>query len=240
MGISFAGGLSVVAAGRPALRDKVAYVFSFGGHGDLRRVLRYLCSGLEPRAPGEPDTAPLRVRAPHDYGVAVILLGLADRMVPPAQVGPLRTGLETFLTASQLTLVDMDEATETFRKSQAIAATLPEPSGRLMRLVNQRDTRALGDELLPVLDRIGAEEYPPSLSAEHSPPPAAPVYLLHGADDTVIPAVETQLLARHLEAQGVEVHALLSGLITHAEVDRTAAAAETWRLVSFWASLLDR
>ena len=240
MGISFAGGLSVVAAGRPALRDKVAYVFSFGGHGDLRRVLRYLCSGLEPRAPGEPDTAPLRVRAPHDYGVAVILLGLADRIVPPAQVGPLRTGLETFLTASQLTLVDMDEATETFRKSQAIAATLPEPSGRLMRLVNQRDTRALGDELLPVLDRIGAEEYPPALSAEHSPPPAAPVYLLHGADDTVIPAVETQLLARHLEAQGVEVQALLSGLITHAEVDRTAAAAETWRLVSFWASLLDR
>jgi hypothetical protein len=46
MGISFAGGLSVVAAGRPALRDHVAYVFSFGGHGDMQRVLRYLCSGL--------------------------------------------------------------------------------------------------------------------------------------------------------------------------------------------------
>ena len=43
MGISFAGGLSVVAAGRPSLRDRVAYVFSFGGHGNLPRVLRYLC-----------------------------------------------------------------------------------------------------------------------------------------------------------------------------------------------------
>ena len=41
MGISFAGGLSVVAAGRPTLRDHVAYVFSFGGHGDMQRVLRY-------------------------------------------------------------------------------------------------------------------------------------------------------------------------------------------------------
>ena len=48
MGISFAGGLSMVAAGRPSIRDKVAYVFSFGGHGDLPRVLRYLCSGIEP------------------------------------------------------------------------------------------------------------------------------------------------------------------------------------------------
>ena len=48
MGISFAGGLSMVAAGRPALKDRLAFVFSFGGHGDLPRVLRYLCSGQEP------------------------------------------------------------------------------------------------------------------------------------------------------------------------------------------------
>ena len=40
VGISFAGGLSIVAAGRPSIRDKVAYVVSFGGHGDLERVLQ--------------------------------------------------------------------------------------------------------------------------------------------------------------------------------------------------------
>ena len=40
IGISFAGGLSIVAAGRPSIRDKVAYVLSFGGHGDLERVLK--------------------------------------------------------------------------------------------------------------------------------------------------------------------------------------------------------
>ena len=32
IGISFAGGLSIVAAGRPSIRDKVAFVLSFGGH----------------------------------------------------------------------------------------------------------------------------------------------------------------------------------------------------------------
>src|SRR5204863_9689283 len=46
MGISFSGGLSVVAAGRPSLQGHVAYVFSFGGHADLPRVLKYLCTGL--------------------------------------------------------------------------------------------------------------------------------------------------------------------------------------------------
>ncbi len=40
MGISFSGGLSIVAAGRPSLRDRVSYVFSLGGHDDLTRVLR--------------------------------------------------------------------------------------------------------------------------------------------------------------------------------------------------------
>jgi alpha-beta hydrolase superfamily lysophospholipase len=132
----------------------------------------------------------------------------------------------------------MELAKKTFTESQAIAASLPEPSKTLMEHVNARDTAALGARLLPVLDSIGDEEYPPALSAEKSPAPHAPVYLLHGADDTVIPAVETTLLARHLEREGTKVRALLSGLITHAEVDRSAAAAETWALVAFWAKLL--
>jgi hypothetical protein len=38
----------------------------------------------------------------------------------------------------------------------------------------------------------------------------------------------------------VEVHLLISELITHAEVDRAAAAADTWRLIAFWANVLKR
>lgn len=236
MGISFAGGLTVAAAGRSAIRDRVAFVFSFGGHGDLPRVLRYLCTGLRPRPPDAPAGATLEHQPPHDYGVAVILIGIAERVVPADQVDALRHGVETFLTASQLTLVDMEQAVATFERSKRIAASLPEPSATLMRMVNERNTAALGARLLPVLEQI--DRYPPSLSPEHSPAPAAPVYLLHGTDDTVIPAVETRLLARNLEARNAEVHELLSGLITHAEVDRSAAARETWRLVRFWADLL--
>jgi hypothetical protein len=48
------------------------------------------------------------------------------------------------------------------------------------------------------------------------------------------------VLADHLRSRGVEVHLLLSELITHAEVDRAAAASETWRLISFWAGVLRR
>ena len=234
MGISFAGGLAVVAAGRPSIRDRLAFVFSFGGHGDLPRVLRYLCTGLEPLGPGDAvDTAP-HVRPPHDYGVAVILVGIADRMVPLDQVEPLRRGVVMFLTASQLDLVDKARASMAFAEARAMAAQLPEPAASLMKQVNARDVRGLGARLLPVLETI---TYPDSLSADQSAPPRAPVFLLHGADDTVIPSVESLLLARHLGGK-TRVRTLLSGLITHAEVDRAAAAADVIKLVGFWADML--
>ena len=94
VGISFAGGLSIVAAGRPSVRDKVAYVVSFGGHGDLARVLKYLATGEAVQAPG------VATHPPHDYGVAVILYAGADRVVPAEQVAVLREGIGTFLLAS--------------------------------------------------------------------------------------------------------------------------------------------
>ena len=77
-GVSFAGGLSTVAAGRAGIRDKVAFVLSFGGHGDLPRVMHYLATGEETPVPG------VAVHPPHDYGVAVILYALAGSGCRPS------------------------------------------------------------------------------------------------------------------------------------------------------------
>jgi dienelactone hydrolase len=231
IGISFAGGLSIVAAGRDSIRDKVAFVVSFGGHGDLPRVLRYLATGEAPRVEG------LVTHPPHDYGVTVILYGLADRVVPPAQAEPLREAVRTFLLASQLTLVDMNEANATFAKARDMAKALPEPAATYLAYVNDRNVKKLGPALAPYLETLHADAA--SGSPQRAPSvPSAPVYLLHGDDDTVIPAAESAILGEYLRERGVEVHVLLSGLITHAEVDRTAAAMDTWKLVSFWAGVL--
>jgi dienelactone hydrolase len=225
-GISFSGGLSIVAAGRPALRDRVAAAFSLGGHGELSRVLSFLCTGVLP------DGQHLK---PHDYGVVVILLNVADRLVPPEQVEPLRAGIRTFLRASHLTLHDARRAEETFEEARRMQGQLPEPASRLMGHVNTRDVAALGPLLLPHVREFAAD---PSVSPELSQPPSAPVYLLHGADDTVIPAMEATLLAKALRRH-TEVHLLATPLITHAEVDRRAHFSGIWKLVSFWARLLD-
>ena len=231
VGISFAGGLSIVAAGRPSIRDNVAYVVSFGGHGDLGRVLKYLATGEAVQAEG------VVTHPPHDYGVAVIMYAAADRVVPPEQVAGLRDGIRTFLLASQLTLVNMDQANATFQKARDMVKGLPEPSATLLTYVNDRNVKALGPILVP---HLGLEA-DPAASPERAPsPPAAPVFLLHGDEDVVIPAAESVVLANYLRSKGVEVHLLLSQIITHAELDRGAAMSESWKLVSFWAGVLRR
>jgi len=226
MGISFAGGLSIIAASRSPLRDRVAFVMSFGGHGDLPRTLRYLCTGIQPDGSKFP---------PHDYGVVVILLSVADQVVPADQVEPLRRVILTYLDASRLDLIDKNESWNTYQRARAMTETLPQPAKTLMGYVNDRDVTHLGAILLPHVTKLGDDR---ALSPASEATPAATVYLLHGTGDNVIPAVESTLLAQTLRTRGVTVHQLATPLITHAEVDRSATAAAMWNLVSFWEKLL--
>ncbi len=226
MGISFAGGLSIVAASRPSIRDRVAFVVSFGGHGDLPRTLRYLCTGILPDGAHFP---------PHDYGVVIILLSVAERVAPPDQVVPLRTAILTFLEASRLDMVDKQKSAAEFEHARVLAAALPEPAHTLMRYVNERDVVHLGPILLPHVTALGDDTM---LSPAHAAAPAGHVYLLHGTGDNVIPAIESSLLADTLRRRGVKVDQLATPLITHAEVDQSAGVGAMWRLVRFWESLL--
>lgn len=246
LGISFSGGLSVVAAGRDAIKDHVAFVLSFGGHGDLARVMHYLCSGqvLGDLERAKHSSAVLgadhvQVHPPHDYGVAVVLLSLADRVVPPDQVSALSRGIDGFLLASSLAMTDQAAALKVFDEMKAYAETLPEPSRTLMTYVNERAVDKLGPILLPVADALKDHPAMPALSAERAAPPLAPVLLIHGVDDNVIPSMETVLLAEHLKGKA-HVTGLLSGLITHAEVNRTPNLTEVWRLARFWRGIMGK
>lgn len=228
MGISFAGGLAIVAAARPSVRDHVAFVMSFGGHGDLPRTLRYLLTGVQPDGSHRP---------PHDYGVAIVLLGVADRVVPEEQAEPLRQAIRAFLHASHVAMVDQAQAQQEFARARRMADALSEPARTLMGYVNERDVGSLGPILLPHVGELAGD---PALSPASGPLPPFPVYLLHGTDDNVIPAVESALLAETLRERGARVRQLATPLITHAEVDRSAAVGAMWDLVRFWADLLDQ
>lgn len=227
-GVSFAGGLALVAAGRPSLRDRLSMVVSFGGHGDLVRVLRFLCTGVLPDGTR---------KEPHDYGIAVVLLEVAPALVPADQVEPLRHGVLTFLEGSLHDVTDRPRAEVLFADARRQAQALADPAKTLLEWVNDRDVAKLGPALLPHVETLAGD---PALSAERSPATRAPAFLLHGAEDNVIPSAETPLLAAYLRRSGTpHVKSLLTPLVSHATLQTDAPLGDAWDLVKFWKHMMD-
>ena len=84
----------------------------------------------------------------------------------PSQVAPLREGIGTFLLASQLTLVNMDQANAMFQTARDLVKLLPEPSATYLTYVNDRNVKALGPILLP---HIGLETDPARVAGARTP-----------------------------------------------------------------------
>jgi hypothetical protein len=89
-------------------------------HDDLRRVLEYFCTGMESGSPTrEPPLRRCGTAAsppPHDYGPAVVLLNVADRIVPSGQVTPLRDAVRRFPWASYLDGIDKTRQNTNLRR----------------------------------------------------------------------------------------------------------------------------
>jgi dienelactone hydrolase len=222
MGISFSGGLAISAAGRASLRNRLLYVFSFGGHDDLRSVVEYFCAGSSSES------------LPNDYGVAIVLLNVAERLVPADQLSPLRASLRRFLWASYIDRFDKAGAASEFAALREVARTLPEPAKTLLRYVNDRDVVHLGPRLRPYIAfYVNQSALSPALSAA----PAVPIYVLHGRDDNVIPADEARRLSERLR-RVVPVHLLITDLISHSDPDQPAHVIDVLKLAHFWGGLL--
>ena len=135
LGISFAGGLSIIAAGRPSLRDRVGFVFSVGGHARLPGVMRYICTGVQPDG---------RTHPPHDYGSVILLTNMAEDVVPARSGG--RVARRGAPVPSRLARGHVRQAAggPRVRQGTHMEADLPAEARAFMHLVNTRDVPGLG------------------------------------------------------------------------------------------------
>ena len=215
LGISFGGGLCLSAAKRAGLAGRVAFVFSFGGHGDMSRTLDYLVTG---RMPGGEE------RPAHIYGQAVVVRHFASLFVPADQVEDFRKVVFEYLRGEK----------KTVRKS---LGSLGSESRVIVELLLERDGDALGAMLVSKRREFTTEK---AMSPVLEDPPDCPLFLLHGAADNVIPPSETRLVHRWA-TKGTESTALVSELIKHVDLDDDESYPplwEYWKMIRFWTKML--
>ena len=220
MGLSFAGGLALLAASDMRYAPSVAYVVAVGAHDDLARVSRFFATGRIEQA----DGSVLEMR-PHDYGPLVLVYAHASDFFPPDDVPVAREALRLWL---------WDEKSDARKRAGALSG----PSRTTLDALFDGHIDTVAPELLRDVD---ARE-----GAMHAVSPhgnisglRAPAFLLHGAKDNVIPASETLWIARDLPP-GTPRSVLVSRLIGHVELEGEPTAAERWAAVHFLAGVLEK
>jgi dienelactone hydrolase len=217
LGFSFGGGLALLAAGEPAVRERLSHVVSIGGYHDLGRVLRFFLSGVV-EWPDDTTTA-----QPHEYGPLVLLYRHLDQLVPAADRPRTREVVRAWLH-------------EEFGRARALATKLVSPRARrLFAAIARHDLGCLRARLqqLLVADAAALEALSPRDKLARI---RAPVYLLHGAADNVIPASETQWASLELDAH--EHETLVSPLLAHSAVKHEIDVAAALELILFVSHLV--
>lgn len=218
LGLSFAGGLALVAASDPRYADDIGVVASIGGHDDLARVLRYYATNSIDHPDGSKWTIPA-----HEYGMLVVAYSHPEEFFPPKDAELARDALRLQLY-------------EKIPEAQAIAARLSPIGRERMELLLAHKTEVLSADLLKGLAKHEAEEKVVSPTGKLSAI-KADVFLAHGAGDNVIPPTETEWIGREVPKERLRV-ALISPVISHVELGSNTTFADQWRLVHFMEEFL--
>jgi dienelactone hydrolase len=218
MGMSFAGGLALVAASEPEYANGIGFVVAVGAHDDLPRVLRFFATNTIELPDG--TTQPMKA---HEYGPLVLVYSRIGDFFPPEDVPGAREALHAWLG-------------EHFDEARARAATLSPPSRAFLETCFSHDIASLAPKLLAEVGAT-AETMKAVSPHDHLAGIRVPVFLLHGAGDNVIPYGETLWLARDTPPRYLR-DALVSEAIQHVEIHGKPAGKEQWELVGFMADVL--
>ena len=219
MGMSFAGGLALLAASDPRFVPDVAFVVAVGAHDDLDRVSRFFATGAIAR----PDGSILHLTA-HPYGPLVLVYDHVQDFLPAADLVAGKDALRLWLWE------DKDAARA---RLEALDADGRAKVGALF----DGNIASIAPQLLAEID---ANESALRSASPHGRLEGlrAPVYLLHGAGDSVIPSTETLWLAADVP-HGLVRDVLVSPAVVHVEIEGEPSAREKFALVHFMAEVLD-
>lgn len=220
MGLSFAGGLALLAACDPQYSHDIAFVVAIGAHHNLVRVSRFLASGQIELPDGS-----MASLAAHQYGALVLVYAHSNDFFAPADQPAAHDALRLWLW-------------ENFDAARAQEARLSAPAKVNIEALFQNKIETVRPQLLKEIDQhqILMDEVSP---AGHLDRIQVPVFLLHGQGDNVIPPSETEWLARELPSEYLRVR-LITPALGHVDMQHEISWKQEWELVSFMTGVLQQ
>ncbi|GAC1650229.1 MAG: hypothetical protein NVS9B15_09720 [Acidobacteriaceae bacterium] len=218
MGLSFSGGLALMAAAEPLYASSVRYVIAVGAHDSMQRVTRFYGTDREEA----PDGTSIPFAA-HEYGQLVMVYAHPEDYFPAADAEQVRGVIGPFLRGDV----------------QAARAALPATPSSIRQVLSawidhHRD--GLGKQIVASIPSRESEMAGVSPHGRLAGLKAE-VLLLHGAGDNVIPPTETEFLANDIPRQ-LLVEKLISPAVTHVEV-KQPGTLDDLRLLHWMARMME-
>ena len=218
VGVSFAGGLSLLAACDSRYAPHIRALVLMGAYDNLARVVRFLATSQAEFPDGR--TEPYHA---HDYGAAVFVYSHLDQFFPASDLVVAHDALRDWLW-------------ERPADAQALFPRLS-PAGRAtMEILLARQIDRLRPKLLEAIreddSQLLAISPQGKLGALHTP-----VFLLHGATDDIIPSTESLWLEKDIPREYLR-EALITPAFSHVDANQHAEWTDQLHLVEFLAGVL--
>lgn len=217
-GISFAGGLSLMAAIDPRYASHMKALVLMGAYDDLARTSRFLATGIQELPDGTKEPHPA-----HDYGAAVFVYAHLNQFFPAGDLAVAHDALRAWLWEHP------EDAKPLVEKLS------PASQGIMDALLARRI-----DEVRPaILNAIHTDEVELAAISPHRHMDGlrVPVYILHGSADNIIPPAESLWLAKDLP-HAMVADVLITGAFSHVDPEKDASLKEELRLVKFVGDVL--
>lgn len=216
--LSFSGGLALLAACDPQYASHMRMLVLFGGYENLERVARFLVTGQEEFPDGSILPAPA-----HDYGASVFVYAHLSQFFDPQDLPAAHEALKYWLW-------------EEPQNAEPWLTKLSPQGRRLLDALMSRRIDLVRPQLLAAFHADQAELA--SLSPHGQIANLrVPVFILHGATDTVIPPAESLWLEKEVPRRDLRA-ILITPAFTHVDPHRKANWIDQVRLVDFIAAVL--
>lgn len=219
MGLSFSGGLALMAAAQAPYSNEVSFVFSVGAHDDMFRVASFYTTDADPFPDGD-----IERETPNPYGPMILEYEHLEDFVPPADVDAIRAAFRARLYE------------EPANEKRFVGRLTPEQKTEYEKLLDV----AQNAPDLAESNKKHAVEMAAVSPHDHLAGLHVPVYLLHGREDNLIPFAEAEWLAQDLP-HGTLREMLISPLIGHVTLnDKSAGMWSRWKLLHLLARVIER